>query len=275
MRSFWIHSRVEQCAGAGVLKIYICNLMSETIERAFPQNTALHIECEIKLPDCEGQMKSGGWQNQISATIPTTMKAGYTHNLCVDTHHDLCLLCASLCVPLRDFSLIKTDGAHNACVPVLPSGFEKENILMFARRTVANGGDIVTGDWSVNAKWSSAKLHKMCAAIHHNVPSGVVDGDSGGGNRPPSNCQASLWSSICNISPSATWAKTAAAGAKLNAIANFLPAIGWSIANCIYKGYFPHPIHQLSQQLALRRDSLSPKWRLFSHGLWQSYEPLS
>ena len=116
------------------------------------------------------------------------MKAGYTHNLCVDTHHDLYLLCASLCVPLRDFSLIKTDGAHNACVPVLPSGFEKENILMFARRTVANGGDIVTGDWSVNAKWSSAKLHKMCAAIHHNVPSGVVDGDSGGGNLPPPIC---------------------------------------------------------------------------------------
>ena len=102
----------------------------------------------------------------------------------------------SLCVPVscvqQDLSLIKTDGVDNACVPVLPSGFEKENILMFARRTVANGGDIVTGDWSVNAKWSSAKLHKMCAAIHHNVPSGVVDGDSGGGNRPPSNCQASL-----------------------------------------------------------------------------------
>ena len=84
------------------------------------------------------------------------MKAGYTHNLCVDTHHDLCLLCASLCVPLRDFSLIKTDGAHNACVPVLPSGFEKENILMFARRSNTNGGDIVTGDWCDNAKWNSA-----------------------------------------------------------------------------------------------------------------------
>ena len=191
--------------------------MSETIERAFPQNTALHIECEIKLPDCEGQMKSGGWQNQISATIPTTMKAGYTHNLCVDTHHDLCLLCASLCVPLRDFSLIKTDGAHNACVPELPSGFEKENILMFARRSNTNGGDIVTADWSDNAKWNSAVgircKNVQCgnvhaAAIHHNVPSAVVDGDTGGGNLPPPNLQACLWSLICaptSLNAKAIW----------------------------------------------------------------------
>ena len=55
-----------------------------------------------------------------------------------------CIVCKS--VVRQDLSSIKTDGAHNACVPALWSGFEKENILMFARETATNGGGIVTGD---------------------------------------------------------------------------------------------------------------------------------
>ena len=112
--------------------------------------------------------------------------------------------CVHHCCVQQDLSLIKTDGADNACVPVLPSGFEKENILMFARRSNTNGGDIVTGDWSDNAKWIHCKVAQnvQCgnvhaAAIHHNVPSAVVDGDSGGGNLPPPNLQACLSSLIC------------------------------------------------------------------------------
>ena len=72
---------------------------------------------------------------------------------------------------------------------------------MFARRGDTIGGDIVTGDWSDNGKWDSAvdirckvAPNVQCgnvhaAAIHHNVPSGVVDGDSGGGNLPPPICK--------------------------------------------------------------------------------------
>ena len=98
-------------------------------------------------------------------------------------------LCVPVCAPVscvqQDLSLIKTDGVDNACVPVLPSGFEKENILMFARRGDTIGGDIVTGDWSDNGKWDSAvdirckvAPNVQCgnvhaAAIHHNVPSGL------------------------------------------------------------------------------------------------------
>ena len=65
-------------------------------------------------------------------------------------------LCVPVCAPVscvqQDLSLIKTDGLDNATVPVLPSGFEKENILMFARRANTNGGDIVTADSSDNGK---------------------------------------------------------------------------------------------------------------------------
>ena len=129
----------------------------------------------------------------------------HTQSICRHTPWLLLAVCQCAhhwCVLQQDLSLIKTDGAHNACVPVLPSGFEKENILMFARRSNTNGGDIVTGDWSDNAKWNSAVGRIRCkvaqnvqcgnvhaAAIHHNVPSAVVEGDSGGGNLPPPNLQ--------------------------------------------------------------------------------------
>ena len=193
------------------------------------------------------------------------MKAGYTHNLCVDTHHDLCLLCASLCVPLRDFSLIKTDGVDNACVPVLPSGFEKENILMFARRGDTIGGDIVTGDWSDNGKWDSAvdirckvapnvqRGNVHAAAIHHNVPSGVVDGDSGGGNLPPPICKP-VSNLRCSISQCQSHLVSIIGllcfGKAKPPIFHFASVDQWPMP-LSDEGYFPHPIHQLRQQLAM------------------------
>ena len=45
------------------------------------------------------------------------------------------------------------------------------------------------------AKLQCGNVH--AAAIHHNVPSAVVDGDTGGGNLPPPNLQACLSSLIC------------------------------------------------------------------------------
>ena len=98
-----------------------------------------------------------------------------------------CIVCKS--VVRQDLSSIKTDGAHNACVPALWSGFEKENILMFARETATNGGGIVTGDCGT---MQSGSLRTKCTNCIWAVCT------SGGSSIAQSitMCQAALWQSV-------------------------------------------------------------------------------
>ena len=194
-------------------------------------------------------------------------------------------LCVPVCAPVscvqQDLSLIKTDGVDNACVPVLPSGFEKENILMFARRGDTIGGDIVTGDWSDNGKWDSAvdirckvapnvqRGNVHAAAIYHNVPSGVVDGDSGGGNLPPPICKpvSNLRCSISQCQSHLVSIIGLLCFGKAKPPIFQLPSVDQWPMPLSDEGYFP--LQSISWDNSwLWRRSLSLNWRLFSHRLW-------
>ena len=73
----------------------------------------------------ERQMEWEDRWNQISATIPTTMMAGYTHNLSVDTHHDLCLLYVSLCAPVLCTTRFELDQDRWGGQCLCPSATER------------------------------------------------------------------------------------------------------------------------------------------------------
>ena len=136
----------------------------------------------------ERQMEWEDRWNQISATIPTTMMAGYTHNLSVDTHHDLCLLCVSLCAPLLCTTAVynkiwawsrqmgrtmpvsqcyRADLKRKIFWCLLGEATPTEVTL-----SLVTGATMQSG--TLQLAGSVAKLHKMCSAAMCTLPQSIT-----------------------------------------------------------------------------------------------------